>query len=115
MSFSSGGGRQNFATTAADAELGPVALENADGSRTPTGTFLEVGSLATDSPAARDGTREPAIVVIEPTDLGATMEWLFQGLCLSMLNLSPTQSTCLFANGNKASLSVCNSGQHRGP
>ena len=76
-------------------------------------------------------------VVIDPSDLGATMEtieffsslfcyfskprvevafcWiiffnhrtalLFQALCLSNLNLSPTHNTCIFTNGNKANLS----------
>ncbi len=32
---------QNFAATASDAELGPNALENDDGTKTPTGVFLE--------------------------------------------------------------------------
>ena len=34
-------------------------------------------------------------VVIDSTDLGETTELLFQELCLSTLNLSPTQNTCL--------------------
>ena len=42
-------------------------------------------------------------VVIDPTNLGATMELLFQDLCLSILKLSPTQNACLFTDGNKAS------------
>ena len=32
------------------------------------------------------------------------MEFLFQALCLSISNLSPTQNTRLFTDGNKASL-----------
>ena len=47
---------QNFAATAADAELGPAALENADGSKTATGHFLEVTPhLSFASPRQRDG------------------------------------------------------------
>ena len=44
-------------------------------------------------------------VVLDPTNLGATKELLFQSLCLSIFNLSPTQNTCLFTDGNKANLS----------
>ena len=44
-------------------------------------------------------------VVDDPTDLGATIV-VAQALCLSIFNLSPTQKTCLFTNGNKANLSV---------
>ena len=48
-------------------------------------------------------------VVIDSTDLGETTELLFQELCLSTLNLSPTQNTCLLPKAitcSKASLSV---------
>ena len=38
------GAGQNFAATASDAELGPVALENPDGSKTDTGAFLEAST-----------------------------------------------------------------------
>ena len=43
-------------------------------------------------------------VVIDPTDLGATIV-VAQALCLTIFkfNLSPTQKTCLFTDGNKAS------------
>ena len=47
-----------------------------------------------------------SFVVIDPTNLGAITEFLSQGLCLSIFNLSPTQNTCLFFDGNKASLCV---------
>ena len=43
-------------------------------------------------------------VVDDPTDLGATIV-VAQALCLSIFNLSPTQKTCLFTNGNKANVS----------
>ena len=39
-------------------------------------------------------------VVIDPTDLGATFA-VAQALCLTIFNLSPTQKTCLFTDGNK--------------
>ena len=39
-------------------------------------------------------------VVDDPTDLGATIV-VAQALCLSIFNLSPTQKTCLFTDGNK--------------
>ena len=42
-------------------------------------------------------------VVIYPTDLGATIV-VAQALCLTIFNLSPTQKTCLFTDGNKASV-----------
>ena len=35
-------------------------------------------------------------VVIDPTDLGATTELLFQALCLFIFNVSPTQNILLF-------------------
>lgn len=44
-------------------------------------------------------------VVDDPTDLGATIV-VAQALCLSIFNLSPTQKTCLFTNGNKANVSA---------
>ena len=44
-------------------------------------------------------------VVIGPTDLGATTELLFQTLCFSTFNQAPTRNTCLFTDGNQASLS----------
>ena len=44
-------------------------------------------------------------MVDDPTDLGATIV-VAQALCLSIFNLSPTQKTCLFTNGNKANVSV---------
>ena len=44
-------------------------------------------------------------MVIDPTYLGAITE-LFQALCLSIVILSPTRNTCLFADGYTASLSV---------
>ena len=49
------------------------------------------------------------LVIIDPTNLGATTELLFQAGCLpvTIWNLSPTQNTCLFTNGYKVSLSVC--------
>ena len=40
-------------------------------------------------------------VVDDPTYLGATI-MVAQALCLSIFNLSPTQKTCLFTDGNKA-------------
>ena len=50
-------------------------------------------------------------MVIGPTYLGPTMNFVVPGLMLVRLqpipNHSPTQNTCLFTNGNKASLSVC--------
>ena len=46
-------------------------------------------------------------MVIDPIGLGTTTEMLFQTLWLSVLNLSPTQNTYLFTNGDKTSLSVC--------
>ena len=46
-------------------------------------------------------------VVNDPTYLGATIV-VAQALCLSIFNLSPTQKTCLFTNGNKANVSVIN-------
>ena len=49
-------------------------------------------------------------VVDDPTDLGATIV-VAQALCLSIFNLSPTQKTCLFTDGNKANASE----QNRGP
>ena len=45
-------------------------------------------------------------VVDDPSDFGATIV-VAQALCLSIFNLSPTQKTCLFTNGNKANVSVC--------
>ena len=42
-------------------------------------------------------------VVIDPTDLGATIV-VAQALCLTIFNLSPTQKTCRFTDGNKASV-----------
>ena len=45
-------------------------------------------------------------VVIDPTNLGAIIV-VAQALCLSIFNLSPTQKTSLFTDGNKAS--VCGS------
>ena len=42
-------------------------------------------------------------VVIDPTNLGATIV-VAQSWCLTTFNLSPTQNTCLFTNGNKASV-----------
>ena len=45
-------------------------------------------------------------VVIDPTDLGVTTELLFQALCLSIFNLSQTENSCLFTDGNKACLFV---------
>ena len=42
-------------------------------------------------------------VVIDPTDLGATIV-VAQALCLTIFNLSLTQNTCLFTDGNKASV-----------
>ena len=44
-------------------------------------------------------------VVDDPTDLGATIV-VAQALCLSIFNLSPTQKTCLFTDGNKANVSA---------
>ena len=35
------------------------------------------------------------LVVIDPTDLGATTELLLQALCLFIFNQSPTQDTCI--------------------
>ena len=43
-------------------------------------------------------------VVMDPTNLGATIV-VAQALCLTILDLSPTQKTCLFTDGNKASVS----------
>ena len=43
-------------------------------------------------------------VVDDPTYLGVTIV-VAQALCLSIFNLSPTQKTCLFTNGNKANVS----------
>ena len=45
-------------------------------------------------------------VVIDPTYLGATIV-VAQALCLTIFNLSPTQTIYLFTDGNKAS--VCGS------
>ena len=45
-------------------------------------------------------------VVIDPTDLGATTELLFQALYWSILNLTPMHKTCPFTYGNKAGMSV---------
>ena len=42
-------------------------------------------------------------MVIDPTDLGATIV-VAQALCLTIFNLSSTQITCLFTDGNKASV-----------
>ena len=42
-------------------------------------------------------------VVVDPTDLGATIV-VAKALCLTIFNLSPTQKTCLFTDGNKASV-----------
>ena len=42
-------------------------------------------------------------VVIDSTNLGATIV-VAQALCLTIFNLSPTQKTCLFTDGNKASV-----------
>ena len=42
-------------------------------------------------------------VVIDPTDLGATIIFA-QALCLTIFNLSLVQNTCLFTDGNKASV-----------
>jgi len=42
-------------------------------------------------------------VVDDPTDLGATIV-VAQALCLTIFNLSPTQKTCHFTDGNKASV-----------
>ena len=47
-------------------------------------------------------------MVIDPTDLGTTIV-VTQDWCLTIFNLSTLQNTCLFANGNKAS--VCVMGQ----
>ena len=46
-------------------------------------------------------------VVIDPTDLGATVV-VAQALCLTIFDLSPTQQACLFTDGNRAG--VCDSG-----
>ena len=43
-------------------------------------------------------------MVIDPTNLGATIV-VAQDLCLTIFNLSPTQKTCHFTDGNKASVS----------
>ena len=40
-------------------------------------------------------------VVIDPTDLGATIV-VAQALCLTIFNLCPTQNTCPITDGNKA-------------
>ena len=45
-------------------------------------------------------------VVIDPSDLGATIV-VAQALCLTIVNLSPTQKNCFFTDGNKASVCVC--------
>ena len=42
-------------------------------------------------------------VVIDPIDLGATIV-VAPALCLTIFNVSPTQNTCLFTDGNKASV-----------
>ena len=42
-------------------------------------------------------------VVIDPTDLGATIV-VAQALCLTIVNLFPTQNTGLFTDSNKASV-----------
>ena len=44
-------------------------------------------------------------VVIDPTDFGATIV-VAQAVCLTIFNLSPTQKTCLFTDGNKSSVCV---------
>ena len=51
-------------------------------------------------------------VVDDPTDLGATIV-VAQALCLSIFNLSPTQKTCLFTDGNKANVSGTGLEPHR--
>ena len=43
-------------------------------------------------------------MVDDPTYLGETIV-VAQALCLSIFNLSPTQKTCLFTDGNKANVS----------
>ena len=45
------------------------------------------------------------LVVIDTTNLGVTIV-VAQALCLTIFNLSPTQKTCLFTDGNKASVCV---------
>ena len=44
--------------------------------------------------------------VIDLSDLGTTIV-VAQALCLTTCNLLPTQNTCLFSNGHKASEFLC--------
>ena len=71
------------------------------------GTFLWLFSLAWDAVklTLKVGFACP-FMVIDHTNLGATI-LVSQAWCLTVFNLSPTQKTCLFTNGNKASVYAC--------